>query len=104
MADDDLILIYDTSADALRKMTKANFAKRQLYHTQQEIIQAMVQIQLLQVTNDDDLLLIFVIHLLQRIKQTALLRLYNIGDYFNFSRNWRYNDGVAIQIRKFSTK
>ena len=26
VADDDLILIYDTSADALRKMTKANFA------------------------------------------------------------------------------
>ena len=26
IADDDLILIYDTSADALRKMTKANFA------------------------------------------------------------------------------
>ena len=26
VADDDLVLIYDTSADALRKMTKANFA------------------------------------------------------------------------------
>ena len=26
VADDDLILIYDTSADALRKMTKANFS------------------------------------------------------------------------------
>ena len=26
IADDDLVLIYDTSADALRKMTKANFA------------------------------------------------------------------------------
>ena len=26
VADDDLVLIYDTSADALRKMTKANFS------------------------------------------------------------------------------
>ena len=33
VADDDLVLIYDTSADALRKMTKANFVSSSLSYT-----------------------------------------------------------------------
>jgi len=33
VADDDLVLIYDTSADALRKMTRSNFVSSSLSYT-----------------------------------------------------------------------
>ena len=45
--DDDLILIYDTSADALEKNDKANFCSCYRFIIRNKKLQAMVQIQLL---------------------------------------------------------